>query len=144
MGLAEVTRCYHPETELRYRRSLSRGVVYQHQCARIACLRGIGPEWLQVQVSEDVRVGAARWRLRRNPGRRRREYSRFKRSKVWRSLRARAAERDGWCCRMCSSPIPDGEAECHQRTYPENLRDTTLEMLVTLCRECHDSEHDRR
>ncbi len=66
------------------------------------------------------------------------EYQQFLKSPFWRTLRAECIERDGGKCRYCGR---DWMLQAHHLMYPRDWYDTTLDMLLTLCRPCHKKEH---
>ena len=56
----------------------------------------------------------------------------------YRDLRKQVLERDGWRCQSCGSPR---HLQVHHRPFRSRLGDDTAENLITLCVDCHRSEH---
>jgi hypothetical protein len=62
------------------------------------------------------------------------DYDSYLRSDLWRSIRAAVLHRDDGCCRLCGMPA----TEVHHRLYDEaTMRGHEIEMLVSICRTCH-------
>lgn len=134
-------RCEHvPSAEFRIWPGVGRKPVYQRQCTKRACGKRIWPRRLAIELSH-AELAALRWYTPvKHPNAKRREYLKFKRSPHWhRLVAARWALDDGLCTR-CGEEA----AECHQIEYPADLWETTIEMLRSLCTDCHDVEHGRR
>src|SRR5258706_550521 len=72
--------------------------------------------------------------------RNKRPYSKRLGAKAWREAKAKAVERDGGKCQLCSA---DGKHVHHifHRTEAE-MHDHSLENLVSLCGSCHTKIHD--
>jgi 5-methylcytosine-specific restriction endonuclease McrA len=64
----------------------------------------------------------------------------YYRQPYWRKIRLDALRRDGYRCRICGT---GGALDVHHLTYAR-LGAERLEDLMTLCRACHDAEHERR
>ena len=66
------------------------------------------------------------------------DYPAYLRSARWAGIRRKVKERDGWCCQYCGT---DDQLEVHHVHYRSVGRENGHE-LVTLCRLCHESEHE--
>jgi hypothetical protein len=62
----------------------------------------------------------------------------------WQQTRLRIFERDAWTCQMCGRR--NRTLHCHHAAYdPAQAREpwnTADDLLVTLCADCHDAEHE--
>jgi hypothetical protein len=58
----------------------------------------------------------------------------------WKMIRQQALERDGHRCRACGAR---GRLDVHHLTYARVGKED-LDDLLTLCRSCHEAEHERR
>lgn len=61
----------------------------------------------------------------------------------WQKMRLAVFERDGWACRICKDT--ESPLHAHHTYYDKYSRgpwDYNPESIVTLCEECHESEHD--
>lgn len=65
-------------------------------------------------------------------------YQEFLETDFWKEISEKCKERDGNKCTRCPSR---SRLEAHHVRYPEDWYETTLDDLVTLCRECHEKEH---
>lgn len=72
--------------------------------------------------------------------RRKRLYDTYLLSGHWKSLRRQAFERDNWMCRHCGTK---SGLRGHHVRYRKDLRQCTVEDILTLCAHCHDAEHKR-
>jgi hypothetical protein len=54
----------------------------------------------------------------------------------WQQIRLRVMDRDGWRCVACNSSCTT--LNVHHITYAQNIWDTPLQDLQTLCERCHD------
>lgn len=64
----------------------------------------------------------------------------YLKSRAWASLRRLTLQRDSYTCQLCNSQhIP---LEIHHISYKE-FGNESLSDLVTLCRPCHQSIHDK-
>ena len=59
-------------------------------------------------------------------------------STAWRDKREATLRRDRYCCRKCSSST---NLDVHHIRY-SNLPNEPTQDLITLCRSCHQQEHD--
>ena len=60
----------------------------------------------------------------------------------WQKLRLRVFERDGWKCRICDSTSNTLHAHhTYYETDSDGPWDYPDETIITLCAECHESEH---
>lgn len=59
----------------------------------------------------------------------------------WSALAARVRQLDGHCCVRCKTDSE--ELHVHHVIYVSNLGTHQLHNLVTLCRSCHEEEHER-
>jgi 5-methylcytosine-specific restriction enzyme A len=68
-------------------------------------------------------------------------YSRKLQDPRWQKLRLQVFERDGWACRGCGDA--DSMLNAHHTYYTNGAApwDYPPESIVTLCGECHESEH---
>ena len=72
----------------------------------------------------------------------------FYNSKAWKHARTAAAHRDKFVCRLCGGVII-GSPEVHHtiELTEQNRHDPAvslnLDLLETLCHECHDKRHGR-
>jgi hypothetical protein len=65
----------------------------------------------------------------------------------WQKLRLEAMQRDGWKCRSCRKDSEDGVTLNVHHIYYESGKapwEYTLNMLVTLCEDCHKAIHDKQ
>lgn len=68
------------------------------------------------------------------------EYQRYLASPEWKALRAKARERAGNKCELCSGP-PD---HVHHVKYPKKYQDDHIDNLVVACEACHKKLHGIR
>lgn len=61
--------------------------------------------------------------------------------KNWKTLAARVRQLDGFCCVSCKTDCE--ELHVHHVIYVSNFGTHQLHNLVTLCRSCHENEHER-
>jgi len=66
-------------------------------------------------------------------------YLEYLKSPHWITLRRRVFARDEFRCTKCRSP---NCIEAHHKFYRERWEDADLSDLVTLCRGCHEQEHE--
>jgi len=60
----------------------------------------------------------------------------------WQQLRLKVFERDKWACRVCKDTSKTLHAHhVHYHPYAEGPWDYELETIITLCADCHASEH---
>jgi 5-methylcytosine-specific restriction endonuclease McrA len=60
----------------------------------------------------------------------------------WQQTRLKVFERDGWKCRICKSS--EKSLHAHHIYYKKDSDgpwDYDFEALITLCNECHETEH---
>lgn len=69
---------------------------------------------------------------------RQKKYREYLASEHWSLLRARALERDGYKCVECGET---GRLQVHHHRYPEDVKDSSLDDVKTLCSTCHKIEH---
>ena len=73
---------------------------------------------------------------------------RFYKSKAWKHIRALAIMRDKAVCRSCGeiiigSPEVHHMVELTESNYIDHTVSLNLDLLETLCHECHDRRHGR-
>lgn len=73
--------------------------------------------------------------------RRRRAYNAYLESSHWKNLSRLTKERDNYECKQCGRTR---WLVVHHRRYRKNLRDCTINDLVTLCDPCHKTLHRER
>lgn len=66
------------------------------------------------------------------------EYAEYLQSEHWKEIRRRRLDFDGYRCTKCKSSF---SLQVHHNLYRQNLLDTILSDLSTLCRHCHTKEH---
>lgn len=60
----------------------------------------------------------------------------------WQKMRLRVFERDGFACRICNETTDTLHAHhAHYHPYSEGPWDYEMETIITLCADCHTSEH---
>lgn len=69
---------------------------------------------------------------------RRQEYYEYLRSDVWKRKRRAALREGGYKCWMCNARA----TQVHHLKYPEKLGEEPLGWLVSICRRCHEEEHN--
>lgn len=70
----------------------------------------------------------------------RKNYDLFLKSKYWKEVKTKVLCRDKNKCRYCGSVL---NLEVHHLTYKNHYKEhKNLADLITLCRICHQSEHD--
>lgn len=118
------------------------GPLLQQQCC--ACLRGVGPTIPRRDAPQNLQESAEGWLRRPYGNRRKREYSAYKKGRIWRRLRRARLDLDGHAC--TSPDCGDPAAEVHQIWYPPlgRLNETRIEHLRSVCTDCHDLIHARR
>lgn len=66
-------------------------------------------------------------------------YSIHLQSKHWRILTRQTLDRDSWTCQFCKKAKA---TEVHHLTY-KNLGNESLDELISCCKACHESIHDK-
>ena len=59
-------------------------------------------------------------------------------SDQYRLLRKQVLVRDGWRCQMCGSLK---NLQVHHETFRSKLGNDTVQNLITLCADCHQTKH---
>lgn len=67
------------------------------------------------------------------------EYAEYLKTDHWQEMRAKALERAGYKCQLCSS---EEMLQVHHNTY-KNIGNEKLTDLVVLCRGCHSRFHNK-
>lgn len=72
------------------------------------------------------------------------EYNEQLRTSAWLKKRNEILERDNYVCSNCLKDNFESTLEVHHIAYDKNRKawDYPDFLLVTLCRECHQKEHD--
>lgn len=102
-----------------------------------ACDRRVGTKRVAIALlTEDDRralrpVPVKKRRAR--PGKRRRDYQRFLRSRAWRAQRLRVLQRDGYECRHCGALA----TEADHLTYGDPIEATVDSQIVASCNDCN-------
>lgn len=65
-------------------------------------------------------------------------YRKYLKSDHWKLVRGEAVLRDGHKCVECGDNY---RLNVHHHTYPSDWYQTSLEHVITLCRDCHRLEH---
>lgn len=65
-------------------------------------------------------------------------YGTYLQSESWRKLRTEAMKRDGYICQACKTSVAKN---VHHFKYPKDLKDDSLDNLVSLCELCHCKRH---
>jgi 5-methylcytosine-specific restriction endonuclease McrA len=65
-------------------------------------------------------------------------YKEYIKGDTWRGIRAIALQRDKKTCQKCGSKK---RPNVHHLEYPKELGTETLDMLITLCEDCHNIHH---
>jgi 5-methylcytosine-specific restriction endonuclease McrA len=63
------------------------------------------------------------------------------RPEEYHQLRLRVLARDGWKCQCCGCAV---NLQVHHLRYRGRLGSDMLDNLITLCTECHDTEHRKK
>jgi 5-methylcytosine-specific restriction endonuclease McrA len=74
---------------------------------------------------------------------RRRDYYReeYLKSDAWRRKRYVVLKRDNWRCVYCGAPA----TQVHHKKYArKNIGKEPIEWLVSICKSCHDSIHNKK
>jgi 5-methylcytosine-specific restriction endonuclease McrA len=81
-------------------------------------------------------------RLFRSPRERRRDYYReeYLKSDAWSRKRYVVLRRDNWRCVYCGAPATQVH---HKRYAKKNIGKEPIEWLVSICKPCHDSIHNK-
>lgn len=74
---------------------------------------------------------------------RREAYTRYIQSDDWRSVRAAALKRAGYCCESCGIPQIKAALQVHHKTY-ERFRYERPADLQVLCVPCHERADEER
>lgn len=72
---------------------------------------------------------------------RKREYLAYMKSEHWYSLRRAVLARDGYKCVVCGA---DYNLQVHHKRYRKDFQDMPMECLITVCRNCHKTLHERK
>lgn len=68
-------------------------------------------------------------------------YPKFIRGSYWRWVRNMVLQRDNSTCQNCFSTI---NLHVHHKTYKNHLEEhLNLQDLITLCKKCHEKEHEK-
>ena len=81
-----------------------------------------------------------RWTFE-NKRKRRRDYYRdeYLKSDAWKRKRYVVLKRDNWRCVYCGAPA----TQVHHKKYAKrNIGKEPIEWLVSVCKSCHDAQHD--
>ena len=81
-------------------------------------------------------------RLFRSPYERRRDYysEEYLKSDAWSRKRYVVLKRDNWRCVYCGAPATQVH---HKRYAKKNIGREPIEWLVSICKPCHDSIHNK-
>ncbi len=73
------------------------------------------------------------------------DYQKRLRSVAWQKKRALVIERDKWKCQNASCKTPEASLQVHHLEYITGIHpaDYPMDMLITLCENCHDKERNR-
>lgn len=99
-----------------------------------------GNEWTVCKNTRSRAATVTRLRNKRNgvKASTRSRYQDYLGSEVWKSIRQKILDRDGYRCRIC------GKRTCvvHHRNYDSaTMSGDSLDSLISLCRGCHKSVH---
>lgn len=65
-------------------------------------------------------------------------YYHFLQSQTWKIIRQACLSRDNHQCTKCHTTQ---NLQAHHTSYPDRWENTALHQLTTLCRKCHQAEH---
>ena len=68
-------------------------------------------------------------------------YTAWIRTDEWKELATACKARDGWACTRCGATE---RLAAHHTLYPRDIRNTTLNHLITVCHKCHEKIHGRK